>query len=73
MNSTSCLYNSSPSHPVVCIPISQYILRWFCFLSMESYPSKMNHGTESNEKKDDRADSESHIKIQRDHCNPPKK
>ncbi|KAK7861573.1 hypothetical protein CFP56_000217 [Quercus suber] len=33
-----------------------------CFLSIESYPSKINHGTESNEKKDDRADSETHIK-----------
>ena len=37
---------------------------------MESYPSKMNHGTESNEKKDDRADSETHIKIQKRSLQP---
>ncbi|KAK4567949.1 hypothetical protein RGQ29_003638 [Quercus rubra] len=31
---------------------------------MESYPSKMNHGTESNEKRDDGADPETHNKYE---------
>ena len=43
-------------------PFSQFIWSWFRFLSMESYPSKMNHGTESNEKRDDGADPETHNK-----------